>query len=73
MKINSVKSRSPQESAALHKLTLILQHGKCVNKWRKLQQKSKQRLNILREWQTTEKSYIDDLKIIQNGIQKPLV
>jgi len=46
---------------------------KLARKWRKRAKNSKHRLYVLREWIATEKTYIKDLKLIQEEIRKPLV
>jgi hypothetical protein len=53
-------------------LKAILKAGAAVKFWQKQAKNSKQRVNILREWVATEHSYIEDLRTIENSIQKPL-
>lgn len=54
------------------RLKKIVEVGRAVRKWEKQAKNSKQRVNVLNDWISTERSYIQDLKKIQNNIQKPL-
>ena len=44
-----------------------------VRRWRKLVKNSRHRHNVLKEWISTEQNYINDLNIIIERIEKPLV
>lgn len=44
-----------------------------IKVWKKMVKKSRQRINILKEWVVTEEAYIKDLNLIIEKIQKPML
>ena len=71
MSANTYKHQ-PTPIRLTQQLRLILKVGGSLKKWGKQAKNSKQRVNILKEWISTERSYIEDLSIIESLIQKPL-
>ena len=63
--------RADDPPKVYEQLKIIITAGPALKKWSKQSKNSRQRVHILKEWISTERSYIDDLKIIENSIQKP--
>ena len=50
--------RQTGRGEAIEGLKVILRAGAAVKKWKKQYKNSRQRVNILKEWISTERSYI---------------
>jgi hypothetical protein len=68
----TLKEKVSEQKVDIKQLKMMLRVGRALKHWQKQARNTKQRVNILNEWISTERSYIEDLKIIENSIQKPL-
>lgn len=61
------------QPAKVDSIILRIKIQQMIKTWKKKARKSRHRVNILKEWELTEKAYIEDLKLIINRIQEPLI
>lgn len=64
---------SPSNTFPISNLIIKFKIQRMIKLWRKACKKSKHRINILKEWSATEKTYIEDLLTIMHRIQEPLL